>query len=325
VQPLILPLYPNTFSEMDILTSLTNSVALEAATAEAPSAGYGEVKTTFTKQFAKSASDWNNLLKNGFAKARGYAGVTLGAIPSLKSLAAKYEKTPSKDALEVILAKDHSVADGRYIDNAWLQEAPDPVVKLTWDNAAIVSPKTAKSIGVYKEIAQLETDNAGRPEIGEAGRARAPMAEIKVGDTTLTIPVVIGYGQADYTISLPVGYGQACDDGRIHCAKKRLNSSLQVLRLPQLKISIQSHLLKSTTLCMVVLLPVKSRRWTARQKETTRSNLRRWGNKEWTPTFQKTSLSISQKTPRRMTSSVTRFTSGAWRSTLILVPAVMPV
>ena len=120
----------------------------------------------------------------------------------------------SKDNLEVILAKDYSVADGRYIDNAWLQESPDPVVKLTWDNAAIVSPKTAKDLGIYEKIVELETWNAGRPEIGEAGQAKAPMVKVSVGSNSVEIPMLVGFGHADNTITLPVGYGQAADDGR---------------------------------------------------------------------------------------------------------------
>ncbi len=212
VQPMILPLSENTFSEVDVLTALLSGEALATPTAQEPSAGYHQVKATFDKKFAQSAADWNELLKNGFSKRRGYASAQLKSVPSADKLANKYAKAPSKDALEVILAKDHSINDGRYIDNAWLQESPDPVVKLTWDNAAIVSPKTAKELGVYDTIVKLETWNAGRPEIGEAGQARAPIAKITVGDTSVEVPVLIGFGQADYTITLPVGYGQARDD-----------------------------------------------------------------------------------------------------------------
>ena len=212
VQPLILPLYENTYSETDILTALATGTALAQPTAETPSAAHDEVKKTFLTQFAKNTAEWNTALKDGFTKARGYVGAQLGGIPALSALAARYAKAPSKDALEVILAKDHSIADGRYIDNAWLQESPDPIVKLTWDNAAIVSPKTAEKIGVYDQIVQAETKNAGRAVIGEAGKAKAPVAQIKIGDTTVELPVLIGFGQADYTITLPVGYGQARTD-----------------------------------------------------------------------------------------------------------------
>ena len=47
-----------------------------------------------------------------------------------------------------MLVRDYSIDDGRYINNAWLQEMPDPITKLTWDNAALISPRYAKTLGV---------------------------------------------------------------------------------------------------------------------------------------------------------------------------------
>ena len=42
----------------------------------------------------------------------------------------------------------YSMDDGRYINNGWLQEMPDPITKLTWDNAAMMSPAFAHHVGV---------------------------------------------------------------------------------------------------------------------------------------------------------------------------------
>ncbi len=49
---------------------------------------------------------------------------------------------------EVIFVPSWSVFDGRFANNAWLQETPDPMTKLTWDNAALVSPATARKLAV---------------------------------------------------------------------------------------------------------------------------------------------------------------------------------
>ena len=50
--------------------------------------------------------------------------------------------------LEVIFRPDPTIYDGRFANNGWLQELPKPITKLTWDNAAILSPATAHRFGV---------------------------------------------------------------------------------------------------------------------------------------------------------------------------------
>ena len=50
--------------------------------------------------------------------------------------------------LELVFSIDPKIIDGRYANNAWLQELPDSMTKLTWDNALMISPRTAKELGV---------------------------------------------------------------------------------------------------------------------------------------------------------------------------------
>ena len=50
-----------------------------------------------------------------------------------------------EDVFEVVFAPCPKLDDGRYNNNGWLQEIPDPITKLTWDNPALVSPKTAET------------------------------------------------------------------------------------------------------------------------------------------------------------------------------------
>jgi hypothetical protein len=56
--------------------------------------------------------------------------------------------TPFPRILEVIFYRDAKVDDGRYANNGWMQELPDPITKMTWDNAVLVSRKTARELGV---------------------------------------------------------------------------------------------------------------------------------------------------------------------------------
>src|SRR5205085_5393820 len=62
---------------------------------------------------------------------------------------------------ELALRPDPGVYDGRFTNNGWLMEWPRPLTKLTWDNAAIVSPATARELGV---IAGLGPHGGGHGE-----------------------------------------------------------------------------------------------------------------------------------------------------------------
>jgi MoCo/4Fe-4S cofactor protein with predicted Tat translocation signal len=91
------------------------------------------------------------------------------------------------DQLEIAFALDPKVHDGRFANNAWLQELAHPITKLTWDNAALISPATAGKLG-------LETGDR---------------VEITYRQRTLDAAVMIEPGHADQAITLPLGYGRA--------------------------------------------------------------------------------------------------------------------
>jgi molybdopterin-containing oxidoreductase family iron-sulfur binding subunit len=55
---------------------------------------------------------------------------------------------PPKDGIEIIFREDPTIYDGRFANNGWLQELPKPLSKLTWGNAAHLSPATAKRLGI---------------------------------------------------------------------------------------------------------------------------------------------------------------------------------
>jgi MoCo/4Fe-4S cofactor protein with predicted Tat translocation signal len=90
------------------------------------------------------------------------------------------------NGIEISFALDPKVYDGRFANNAWLQELPDPITKLTWDNAVLLSQATAARLGV---------------ETGD-------WLNVSYKDRSVEGPALIVPGHADETITLPLGYGR---------------------------------------------------------------------------------------------------------------------
>lgn len=122
----------------------------------------------------------------GDKAARKPQKVELNAPAVSQSIAAyKPPPAPTKDSLEVTFSPSYALFDGRGAMNPWLQELPDPITKLVWDNAAIVSPKTAAEFSLKHNDRVALTANGVK----------------------LDIPVYVLPGQADYSVAL--AYGQS--------------------------------------------------------------------------------------------------------------------
>ncbi len=180
IQPMILPLFGG-LSQLDILAKL----------AALPN-GVQAVRDTF-KSFTKESDfepAWTKFLRNGYTEGTVYevAKVELNpnALPELLKNVGSLSGPVTPSSLEVVFPADYKVYDGRYANNAWLQELPDPITKLTWDNAVLLSKSTARALQV----------NDG------------DMIEINVGEQKLQAPVMIAPGHADYSLSLSLGYGR---------------------------------------------------------------------------------------------------------------------
>jgi MoCo/4Fe-4S cofactor protein with predicted Tat translocation signal len=99
--------------------------------------------------------------------------------------------------LEIVFSPDPSIFDGQFANNAWLQELPKPLTKLTWDNAALLSPATARRLG-------LGNDTGWR-----GGEVHADVIEVRFQGRTVRAPVWILPGQAENTVTLHLGYGRS--------------------------------------------------------------------------------------------------------------------
>jgi MoCo/4Fe-4S cofactor protein with predicted Tat translocation signal len=224
IQPMILPLFGGV-AEIDLLLALLGTEgALKPSAADTAMPAMTAVRATFSELTKGSDAAWAKALRDGFVGATAYAAVTKApAAGKAAALGAAVVAAPKVGSYEVVFATDYSVLDGRYIDNGWLQEAPDPVSKISWDNAALISPQTAKDMGVYDAIVELEPEamtpfgkrrNAQRaPGKDDEGQGRtAPMIKVKVNGKEQEIAVIIAFGQADNIIVLPLGYGQGFDE-----------------------------------------------------------------------------------------------------------------
>src|SRR4029078_13016649 len=92
----------------------------------------------------------------------------------------------AKAAVELSFKNDPAVLDGRYANNGWQQELPKPITKLTWDNAILVSPATAKSLGIEPDAGNLGGGSGFRG--GEHGQTIVPLVRLRVNDRVVTAP-----------------------------------------------------------------------------------------------------------------------------------------
>jgi len=181
IQPLIQPLF-NAVSEIEVLARIAG------ADKTSP---YDIVRETFAGTGGGSDdSSWRKFLYTGFLEnsAAKSASVRNASAPSSVPTAPAL----SKENLEVVFYRDYKVDDGRYSNNGWMQELPDPVTKLVWDNTVLMSRKTAQELGVKN----------------------SDMVEVKVGGRSVRGPVWVQPGMADFVVGLALGYGREWN-GRI--------------------------------------------------------------------------------------------------------------
>ena len=194
VQPLILPLYGGR-TPVEVL-------GLMVGDKDRP--GYDLVRETWKPILGEAEFEkkWNRVLHDGFLAGselpevvpdlKGEAFAELGrlragvATANPAEASAKAGAPGSVNDLEIVFLPSPSLHDGRFANDGWLQELPDPLTKLTWDNPALVSPKTAETLGLASdELVRL--DYSGR---------------------SLELPVWILPGMADGVVALTLGYGR---------------------------------------------------------------------------------------------------------------------
>ncbi len=186
IQPLILPLFGGR-TPVEVL-------GLMAGGKDRP--GYEIVRETWKPILGEAEFDkkWNRVLHDGFLSGSELPEVVpdLTGEPIAELARLTGGRSPdglrpgSSQGLEIVFLPSPSLHDGRFANDGWLQELPDPITKLTWDNPALVSPKTAETLGLASEDV-VRLDYAGR---------------------SLELPVWILPGMADDVVALTLGYGR---------------------------------------------------------------------------------------------------------------------
>jgi len=174
IQPLIAPLY-NGKSELDFMVALNGQ--------SKPS--HDIVQNYWQAQrpnVARFDAFWEKTLRDGVVADSALPAKQL----SVKSGVGSDAPAATAQALEIVFRPDHTIYDGRFANNGWLQELPKPLTLLTWDSVAMVSPKTSERLGVKTETA----------------------VELKYMGRTIVAPVWVMPGHADESVTVFLGYGR---------------------------------------------------------------------------------------------------------------------
>jgi MoCo/4Fe-4S cofactor protein with predicted Tat translocation signal len=191
IQPLIAPLY-HTHSAREVLAAFSDKPGLSDYDALRDRLKAANPSADFDKF-------WRKTLNDGLVASSAYAPAAVSLKFNPASLGTVVPLSVDYEPLEFIFRPDPCVYDGRFANNGWLQELPKPVTKLTWDNAALVSPKTAESL-------QLAHNVAWRG--GEHGKVYSNVIDISLSNSKVTAAAWRLPGQADGVIVLPLGYGR---------------------------------------------------------------------------------------------------------------------
>lgn len=172
VQPMIRPLWGG-WAPVEIVAALLGDPA--------PSS-----ERLLRQRYASLGIDaWQTALQWGFLQG---SLPHLAAPPDESALRDGWERatrlSPS-NAIELSIRPDPKLGDGRFIRNGWLVELPDPITSLQWGNAALMSPATARRLGVERDR----------------------VVEIRAGGESISIPALPLRGMADDVVTLHLGWG----------------------------------------------------------------------------------------------------------------------
>jgi molybdopterin-containing oxidoreductase family iron-sulfur binding subunit len=174
VQPLIAPLYSG--------KSAHEIVALLSGQADA--SGHDIVQGYWQKQHQGPDFEtfWRKSLHDGWIEGTAFTPKSA----SLKGGKFPEPSAPEQSTIELNFRRDPSIYDGRFSNNGWLQELPNPMTKMTWDNPVLIGPAMAERM-------QLKSED---------------MVEMELNGKKVTAPIWIQAGHPDNSVTVFLGYGR---------------------------------------------------------------------------------------------------------------------
>jgi molybdopterin-containing oxidoreductase family iron-sulfur binding subunit len=190
LQPLIAPLYGGK-SPHEVLSVFS---------AQPERSGYELVRDHWKEALGEAAfeSRWLRAVHDGVVAGTEQAETSVSAGLGAWATASP---APAPSGLEIVFRPDPNVGDGRLANNGWLQELPRPLTKLTWDNAVLMSPRTAEKLGVGVRTTQTGSENT-------ASGSPADVVEVRYQGRSVRGPAWVLPGHPDDSITLHLGFGR---------------------------------------------------------------------------------------------------------------------
>jgi MoCo/4Fe-4S cofactor protein with predicted Tat translocation signal len=179
-------------------TANNQSATGASSNANASQAGVTPPTSTPAQTGAPTAGDfesqWRRALHDGVIPNTALPARTV-------ALGGNWDNVPPQPAanpneLEIVFRADPSIYDGRFANNGWLQELPKPLSKITWDAAALISPETARRLGLENDLGW------------KGGEWHQTVVNLTFQNRTVPFPIWVLPGQPDNTVTVHLGYGR---------------------------------------------------------------------------------------------------------------------
>lgn len=208
IQPLIAPLYEG-LTELEVLARIGGQEAVRP---------HDIVRATFDALVQEANENkWRTFLHDGYWKNTAAQPVQAGFNQQAAAEAMNAAVQPAalgKDNLEAVFHRDYSVDDGSFNNNGWMQELPDPITKISWENVVLVSQKTAYDLGFEEEDFYYQPGMASDDFMKQTSPRGVPLVKVSLEGREITGPVWLQPGMADNVVGLALGYGRPAT-GRI--------------------------------------------------------------------------------------------------------------